>query len=98
MSEVKTTEKVKLTVSQIRADLANGLDRVAIGQKYGLNKGNVKRLFADPALKGLKVKSAPNFTLVNDTPSAAKTTDVDNVALDSIATKETAKETAKSEW
>lgn len=61
-------EKVKLTIRGVLGDLDNGLDRKAIGKKYGLNPANVKRLFEDPKLKGAKVKPAPMFELEDDAP------------------------------
>lgn len=64
-------EKVKLTVSGVLADLSNGLDRVAIRQKYSLSATDVKRLFEHEKLKGARVKKAPAFELEDDTTDAA---------------------------
>lgn len=59
--------KVRLTITQVKNDLALGIDRDGIAEKYGLTKGDVKKLFQHPSLKGLKVKTAPGFDLVDDT-------------------------------
>lgn len=100
MADVKSTEKVQLTVSGILKDLDNGLDRGMIGEKYGLNKSNVKRLFQDPALKGRKVKPAPNFVLTNDTASAGASNGAAASADTAPVTKtaDTAKAEAKGTW
>lgn len=70
-TEQQAPEKVKLTVSGVLADLSNGLDRVAIRQKYSLSATDVKRLFEHDKLKGARVKKAPAFELEDDTIDAA---------------------------
>jgi hypothetical protein len=47
--------KVELTISQIKEDLKNGIDRDGIKEKYGLRRVDVVRLFQNNELKGLKV-------------------------------------------
>lgn len=66
-------EKVKLTVSQILADLDAGLDRKQIRAKYNLNAQGIKQLFQHEKLKGRKVKAPANFDLVDDTPAPTAT-------------------------
>lgn len=96
MSEVKT-EKVHLTVSQIQADLANGLDRAAIAEKYNLTKGGVKQLFSHPKLKGMKVKPAPNFVLEDDTADKpAKTSNGASTSTEEAVSVETQAASAKA--
>jgi len=66
-------DKIKLTTSQVLADLESGLDRDAIGKKYGLRPFETKRLFEHPKLKGVRVKTAPNFILEDDTEDEEET-------------------------
>lgn len=57
-NDVQLTEakpKVELTISQIKEDLKNGIDRDGIKEKYGLRRVDVVRLFQNEELKGLKV-------------------------------------------
>lgn len=91
-------KKITLSVSNIKADLKAGLDRQAIGEKYGLLPFEVKQLFQNPALKGLKVKKAVSFELVDDTVKDTKETAVeegtDDTATEEVnTTKEAVKET-----
>lgn len=60
-------QKVKVTVSQILADLNNGIDRKGIREKYNLSATDVNRIFQHEKLKGKRVKSAPQFELEDDT-------------------------------
>lgn len=67
------TEKVQLTISSLQEDLKQGLDRDAIAVKYGITKADVKRIFEHPNLKGLRVRKAPSFVLIDDvTPANAE--------------------------
>ena len=60
---------VNITVSQILADLKSGLTRDEIGEKYGLNKAQVKAVFSHPKLKNKKTikQKGAAFILVDDT-------------------------------
>ena len=49
---------MQIKVSEILNDLANGLDRKAIREKYNLSPAQMKMLFQHPQLKGRKVKKA----------------------------------------
>lgn len=60
-------EKVKLTTSQLLADLQAGLTRKEIGVKYGLNNRQVGILFQHPKLKGRKTAKI-SFDLEDDLP------------------------------
>jgi hypothetical protein len=73
MAEQK--QPVKLTVSGILTDLDNGLTRTEIGEKYGLDKTQVGKLFDHPKLKGRKTKAKKEvgFELVDDAPEAPLT-------------------------
>lgn len=90
--EAKTGEKVKLTIAQIKADLANGIDRKGIRARYQLNAQGIKQLFQDPRLKGLKVKPAPNFELVEEEEDGA-----DASTNTASSTAKVAPEAAKAE-
>ena len=57
---------VKLTVKQIKEDLAAGIDRRGIAKKYGVPLSSVKEAFKHPDLKGLKVKNVAGIILVDD--------------------------------
>ena len=72
-------DKKKITVSEIKEHLANGVTRKtcstgyleengSIQEKYGLSKAEVDRLFSYSKLKGLKTKFPKNdsFELVDD--------------------------------
>lgn len=61
-------KKVQLTISQIKKDLNDGIDRKGIAKKYHLSFAEVARLFQHEKLKGLKVKSAPTVDLIDDLP------------------------------
>ena len=68
-----SAEKKKITVTQVLADLANGIDRKGIREKYGLKQAELELLFQHPKLKNRKVKKAfvPSFELVDDTDEGA---------------------------
>ncbi len=61
---------VQLTITGVKADLENGLDRAAIKAKYNLSHNDMKALFQNPKLKNLKPKKefVPSFVLVDDEP------------------------------
>lgn len=85
--EAKTGEKVKLSIRQIKADLDSGVDRKGIRLKYGLNSQGIKQLFQHPELKGLKVKAAPNFVLVDDNGNSLGTSEAKTGDMEASATK-----------
>lgn len=61
---------IEISIAGVQQDLANGLDRLQIGEKYGLNKSQTKRVFMNPKLKGLKTKTVKvPFVLVDDAPA-----------------------------
>jgi len=62
------TTPATLSVSQILADLDEGLSREDIAKKYSLEKWMVIEIFKDPALKGKRVKKKRKltFTFVRD--------------------------------
>jgi hypothetical protein len=62
-----TPRQVQLTVSGVQNDLNNGLSRLMIQAKYNLSGKDLKALFSNPKLKGLKTKTAPGFVLIDDT-------------------------------
>lgn len=74
-------EKVQLSILAIQNDLKAGLDRDAIAKKYGLKQSEIKEVFKDPKLKGLKVfKVRPprppkpsRFVLIDDAPERVST-------------------------
>ena len=70
-TEVKQTQKVQISIADVKRMLNEGKDRNAIAQHYGLNFTNKIALFKHPELKGLKVKRAfnPAFEVVEDIPT-----------------------------
>lgn len=68
----ETAPKIVVSIAGVKADLQNGLDRKQIGEKYGLTWANQQKLFADPRLKGLKVKRQiePSFVIAEDEEGA----------------------------
>lgn len=66
MSEQTPPEKIRLTISQIKADLGSGLDRKAIALKYGLRAFEAKTLFQHPKLKGIRVGAERRIEIVED--------------------------------
>lgn len=84
VQEEKT--KVELTVTGVLADLKEGLDRKAIGAKYGLKGFEVAALFQHPKLKNKKgIKpQVLGFVLIDDAPEVtAKNKVHDKGPLDS---------------
>ena len=85
--------KVQLTISMILQHLKDGMTRDQIGEKYGLNKAQVKILFRHPKLKFKKTilpKDLP-FELTDDTEepipqnepvAAKKVTDFKELAME----------------
>jgi len=65
-------DKPKISIAGVLADLAAGKTREEIGEKYGLNKADTKRLFEHPQLKGRKTKVQKElaFEIVEDAPDA----------------------------
>jgi hypothetical protein len=61
-------EAITITVSGILEDLANGMTRKEIKEKYSLNGAQLKTIFSNPKLKGKKLKKAEVIiNLVDDT-------------------------------
>ena len=62
------SERKQISVSEVIEDLNNGLNRLQIGEKYGLTAREVKIMFQHPSLKGKKVKKVfePSFELIDD--------------------------------
>jgi hypothetical protein len=59
-----------IKVSEVLNDLKNGLTREKIGEKYGLNKAQVARLFQHEKLKYKKTILPDNFVVEDDTEEA----------------------------
>jgi hypothetical protein len=67
-------DRPKIIASEVLQDLKDGLTREAIGEKYGLNKSAVKRLFQKKHLKNkktIKPKEDP-FDFVDDIETQAE--------------------------
>lgn len=73
-------EPIKLTISGLIEDLRNGItrcegdvnyskERGSIQEKYGLTKAEVKDIFKNPKLAGIKVRNVqnPRYILTDDT-------------------------------
>lgn len=91
---------VNITVSQILADLKSGLTRDEIGEKYGLNKAQVKAVFSHPKLKNkktIKQKGAAfilvDDTEVTDTQSAPESGEEAETSEDEVGTGEVSDDT-----
>lgn len=80
VEEIPQKKPIKITISQIKADLQNGYTRKinsinynpeigSIEEKYNLSKADVDELFKHPILKKLKtiVPKVPSFILIDDT-------------------------------
>jgi hypothetical protein len=67
-----------ITVTMILEDLNNGIDRIAIQEKYGLEKWEVTQMFQHPALKGKKAKKVRklSFNFVDDTATDPNQTSI----------------------
>ena len=65
---VKQETPQRITVTMIQIDLDNGIDRVGIQEKYGLEKWEVTQMFQHPVLKGKKAKKVRKlpFEFVDD--------------------------------
>ena len=62
------SEQKSISIKAVLQDLENGLNRVKIGEKYGINPKEVKYLFEHPKLKGKKAKTVfvPSFIIEDD--------------------------------
>jgi len=69
---MSTETKKTIKISDVLADLENGVTRVQIGTKYQISAREVKALFDHPKLKGKKAKKgiALSFTIEDDTTVA----------------------------
>ena len=72
---VKQETPQRITVTMIQIDLDNGIDRVGIQEKYGLEKWEVTQMFQHPELKGRKAKKVRklSFEFVDDTVNPNQT-------------------------
>lgn len=71
-------EKIQITISSVLNDLANGMSREEIRDKYALTNPQLKQLFQNPNLKGKKTKQVNVlFEIVDDvTPEVVEVTEV----------------------
>ena len=86
-------ELIKLTISQVLADLASGLDRKQLREKYKLSHADMAKLFKDPKLANKKPLKAAGFILTDDTT----TSDTAPSTTADIAQEGTASETSEAE-
>ena len=65
---VKQETPTRITTTMILNDLDNGIDRIGIQEKYGLEKWEVTQMFQHPVLKGKKAKKVRklSFEFVDD--------------------------------
>ena len=65
---VKQETPARITTTMILNDLENGIDRIGIQEKYGLEKWEVTQMFQHPTLKGKKAKKVRklSFEFVDD--------------------------------
>jgi len=73
-----------ITVTMILEDLDNGIDRIGIQEKYGLEKWEVTQMFQHPTLKGKKARKVRklSFNFVDDTTPNPNQTSIDVEAPD----------------
>lgn len=64
----------QISISQVLADLENGVTRAEIGTKYDITAREVKALFEYPKLKGKKAKKTLKLTfdIIDDTEEASE--------------------------
>jgi hypothetical protein len=63
-------EKRKVTISELKGLLKQGIDRKGIAKHYGVSQAEVTAWFQNPKLKGARVRPAPTVELVDDEPDA----------------------------
>jgi len=80
-----------ITVTMILEDLDNGIDRIGIQEKYGLEKWEVTQMFQHPTLKGKKARKVRklSFNFVDDTTPDPNQTSIavettDAVTMDDV--------------
>ena len=75
---VKQETPQRITVTMIQIDLDNGIDRVGIQEKYGLEKWEVTQMFQHPELKGRKAKKVRklSFEFVDDSMGDLNQTEI----------------------
>jgi len=80
-----------ITVTMILEDLDNGIDRIGIQEKYGLEKWEVTQMFQHPTLKGKKARKVRklSFNFVDDTAADPNQTSIavettDAVTMDDV--------------
>lgn len=84
ISSEKRKETIELTISGLMEDLKNGITRCkddlgydatrgSIEEKYGLTKAEVKEIFKEPKLVGLKVRipKEVRYKLIDDVDKAS---------------------------
>ena len=59
--------RVKINPKDVLALLADGKSREEVREHYNLSKGDLKKVFQHPDLKGRKTKKAPGFVFEEDT-------------------------------
>jgi len=88
-------EKKPISIKGVLDDLANGLDRAEIGEKYGITPAETKQLFQHPSLLGKKKRTPVSFTIIDDAPpppekkTRAKKTAVAEEATETAAPAQT---------
>ena len=63
--------RVKINPKDVLALLADGKSREEVREHYNLSKGDLKKVFQHPDLKGRKTKKAPGFVFEEDTTIGA---------------------------
>src|SRR6218665_490738 len=84
MSSTKKRETIELSISNLINDLKNGITRCkddlgydasrgSVEEKYGLTKAEVKEIFKEPKLVGLKVRvpKESRYKLIDDTTESS---------------------------
>lgn len=69
--------RVKINPKDVLALLADGKTREEVREHYNLSKGDLKKVFQHPELKGRKTKKAPGFVFEDDAPSNISNTEIE---------------------
>ena len=98
--------RVKINPKDVLALLADGKTREEVREHYGISKGDLKKVFQHPDLKGRKTKKAPGFVFEDASNSISNaeiettTNEVANEVVEDVQeeTVVDVSETTTSKW
>ena len=82
--------RVKINPKDVLALLADGKSREEVREHYNLSKGDLKKVFQHPDLKGRKTKKSPGFVFedasnnISDAEIATTTSEVANEVVEDV--------------